>query len=252
MSIYGYCRISTPKQNIERQIRNILAAYPEAKLYTEKYTGRVIIRPEWDKLVKIIQPGDTVVFDSVSRMSRDAEEGVNAYMQLLDQGINLEFLKEPHINTSTYKTALQNQINADLSADNPAVNKFLGNLEKSLNELIRDLATEQIRMAFMQSEKEVEDLRQRTKEGIVTAKLNGKQPGRKQGAQIETEKSKSTKSIIEKHCKTFGGSLSDAETLKLCNCSRNSYYKYKRELIAEHNIDLNSKDPHWVQIKLDL
>ena len=37
--IYGYCRISTRSQNIERQHRNILAAYPAVKLIDETYTG---------------------------------------------------------------------------------------------------------------------------------------------------------------------------------------------------------------------
>ena len=37
--IYGYCRISTSKQNIERQIRNILKSYPKAEIWQETYTG---------------------------------------------------------------------------------------------------------------------------------------------------------------------------------------------------------------------
>ena len=39
MQIYGYCRISTPRQNIERQVRNIAAAYPTAHIVREVYTG---------------------------------------------------------------------------------------------------------------------------------------------------------------------------------------------------------------------
>ena len=39
MSVYGYCRISTPQQNIERQVRNIAAAYPAAHIVREVYTG---------------------------------------------------------------------------------------------------------------------------------------------------------------------------------------------------------------------
>ena len=233
--VYGYCRISTKKQNIERQERNILAIHPEAILYKETYTGAVILRPEWTKLINKASTGDLIVFDSVSRMSRDAEEGIATYMQLLEKGVDLEFLKEPHINTKTYKTALQSRINADLSAENVAVDKFLNNLKRSLNELIRDLATEQIRLAFMQSEKEVSDLRQRTKEGIETAKRNGKEPGRKPGAVVETTKAKDSKVFIKKHCKEFGGSLSDKEVIKLCGCSRNSFYKYKRELLQDPN-----------------
>ena len=44
--IYGYCRISRRGQNIDRQERNILAAYPEAMIRKEIYSGRTEERPE--------------------------------------------------------------------------------------------------------------------------------------------------------------------------------------------------------------
>ena len=75
--IYGYCRISTAKQNIERQIRNILSVYPDAVIYQEAYTGtKLYERKEFDKLLKRVKSGDTIVFDSVSRMSRSADDGI--------------------------------------------------------------------------------------------------------------------------------------------------------------------------------
>ena len=113
MSVYGYCRISTPQQNIERQVRNITAAHPTAHIVREVYTGTACRgRQELDKLLHYVQPGDTIVFDSVSRMSRSAEEGCALYETLYNRGVTLCFLKEPHINTDTYKQALQRQINS--------------------------------------------------------------------------------------------------------------------------------------------
>lgn len=53
---------------------------------------------------------DTIIFDSVSRMSRNADEGFCLYEELYIKGIELVFLKEPHINTSTYKKALESNI----------------------------------------------------------------------------------------------------------------------------------------------
>ena len=75
--IYGYCRISTKKQNIDRQERNILAAYPGAYIMKEVYTGTRSDRPEWGRLMRQVEQGRVarIVFDSVSRMSRNAEEG---------------------------------------------------------------------------------------------------------------------------------------------------------------------------------
>ena len=53
---YGYCRISTKKQNIERQERNIKATYPEALIRKEVYTGTKSDRKEWNKLLKALKP----------------------------------------------------------------------------------------------------------------------------------------------------------------------------------------------------
>ena len=77
---FGYARISTPQQSIERQIRNILAAYPQSEIIREVFTGTKFQgRREFEKLLKKLNAGDTIIFDSVSRMSRDAEEGFTMY-----------------------------------------------------------------------------------------------------------------------------------------------------------------------------
>lgn len=220
--LYGYCRISKAKQSIERQIRNIKAAYPEALIIQEVFTRTRIDRKEWQKLFCKVKSGDTIVFDSVSRMSGNANDGFAAYEELYNRGVSLVFLKEPHINTSTYKQALENNIK--LTGSN--VDYIL----EGVNKYLMALAKEQIRLAFEQSEKEVEDLHQRTREGIETARINGKQIGQKPGAKLITKKSVAAKQIIIKHSKDFNGTLSDPEVMKLTDLSRNTYYKYKREL----------------------
>lgn len=227
MRQYGYCRVSTGKQSIERQVRNIQSLYPDAVIVREIYTGTKFQgRKEFEKLLSKIQAGDVLIFDSVSRMSRNAEEGFLIYEELFHKGVNLVFLKEPHINTDTYKKAMSNQIT--LTGDK--VDFIL----EGINRYLLELAKEQIRIAFEQAEKEVADLRQRTKEGIESARLNGKQIGQPLGATYETKKAKEAKRIIAKHNKAFGGSLNDMETMKQAGVSRKSYYKYKRDLL--HNL----------------
>lgn len=107
---YGYCRISTRKQNIERQIRNILSEFSDAIILQEEYTGAKLDRKEWNKLFSSVRAGDTIIFDSVSRMSRNAAEGVEAYAALYKRGVNLVFLKERHIDMDTYRQTLQNSV----------------------------------------------------------------------------------------------------------------------------------------------
>ena len=89
---YGYCRISTKQQSMERQIRNIKAAYPNAEIVEEAFTGTKIERPAFgpafDSMIasakekKDTGEDVTIVFDSVSRMSRNAEDGYNLYQDL--------------------------------------------------------------------------------------------------------------------------------------------------------------------------
>lgn len=228
---YGYCRISTKQQSIERQIRNIKAAYPDAEIIEEAFTGTKIERPAFDDMVKsakeLKEIGEdvTIVFDSVSRMSRNAEDGYNLYQDLYSRGINLVFLKEHHIDTDTYKGAMRNQL-AMTGEDTDLI--FQG-----INAYLLRLAAKQIKLAFEQAQKEVDDLHQRTKEGIQTAKLNGKQIGQKQGAKLTTQKSVTAKKFILKNSRTFNGSLDDKECIGYLKIAPNTFYKYKKELRAE-------------------
>ena len=226
--IYGYCRISTNRQNIERQIRNIQKAYPDAIIKQEVYTGtKTDGRKVFEQLLKIVRSGDTIIFDSVSRMSRSAETGFQIYQELYDKGVELVFLKEPHINTATYKKALSNNI--EMTGTKTDI------ILKAVNEYLMELAKEQIQLAFEQSEKEVSDLHQRTKEGIETARRNGKQIGRRQGAGITTKKSIKAKKDILKFSKDFNGTLTDIDCMRMIGIARNTYYKYKMELREEMN-----------------
>jgi DNA invertase Pin-like site-specific DNA recombinase len=231
MTIWGYARISRKTQNIERQLRNISTKYPTAIIIKEAYTGTKLQgRKELDKMLTQVKSGDLIIFDSASRMSRNTTEAIELYEDLFNKGVNLEFLKEPHINTDVYKTALQNQIEINATTGNEATDKFIDGIIKALNSYTIDLAKEQIKLAFAQAEKEVEDLHQRTKEGLVTAKLNGKQIGRKTGTKVETKKSKECKEKIQKYNRDFNGQLNDLETIQLIGISMNTFYKYKKEL----------------------
>lgn len=234
MKEYGYCRISTPQQSIDRQERNIKAKYPKAHISKEAYTGtKVEGRKELDKILKAVKPGDTIVFDSVSRMSRNADEGIALYEQLFNKGIELVFLKEPHINTATYREALQKQIDVTVNTGDTATDTFINTIIEALKHFQMDLAKKQIELAFAQAEKEVQDLHQRTAEGIQTARLNGKQIGQKQGAKLNVKKKAPAMEQIKKYSKDFDGTLKDTEVMQLVGLARNTYYKYKAELKAE-------------------
>lgn len=233
--IYGYCRISTKKQSIDRQIRNIKREFPTAIILTEAFTGTKLDRPEWNKLNRKLKYGDTIVFDEVSRMSRNAKEGFALYQRLFNIGINLVFLKEPHMNTDSYKEAMQGIFSTEIQSGDKATDDLVNSIMAAVNKFMMNKVEKDIYKAFEQAQKEVDYLHQRTKEGIETARLNGKQIGLEKGTKLTTKKSLVAKEVIKKHNKDFGGSLSNEDTWKLAGISKMTFYKYKNELLAELN-----------------
>lgn len=231
--VYGYARISTAKQNIERQIRNIKNAYPMAVIVKEAFTGtKVEGRTEFQKMMRNVNSGDTIVFDSVSRMSRDAKEGFALYKDCFEKGIELVFLKEQQISTATYKQEMEKKF-VEVSTGDADADTLVNTIMQALVRYTLALAERQIRIAFEQAEKEVTDLHQRTKEGIETARLNGKQIGQQPGRKLNVKKAAEAKQIIRQYSKTFGGTMDDKQLLKLAEISKPTLYKYKKEIIAE-------------------
>lgn len=218
--VYGYARISTRQQNIERQIRNIKEFDSSAYIFKEAFSGRKMDRPEFNKLLNKVQEGDTIIFDSVSRMSRTSSEGLELYFDLYDKNVRLIFLKERHIDTDTFKEAVKTAI---AYTGNDIADIYI----EATNRVFKILAKKQIQLAFDQSQKEVDDLRDRTKEGIETARINGKTIGHPVGKKNVIKKKADRLKLIEKY-KKKGTSNEDA--IKLIGMSRNTYYKYLREL----------------------
>lgn len=234
--IFGYVRISTMKQSIKRQIDNIKSQYPEAIIIDETYTGTSIDRPQWKKLVDRIKRESkkgnaiTLVFDEVSRMSRNAEEGYSTYEELYNMGIELRFIKEPYLNTDTVRQALNNRIEVSVSTGNNATDDFVQGMIDLLNKFAMDMVKQNIIKAFEQAEHEVKYLQKRTKEGMMAADAGEKIRKARQGKTYETKKSKEAKKNIIKMSKEFEGTMKDIEVMKVLGLARNTYYKYKAEL----------------------
>ena len=226
-TIYGYARVSTVRQDVNRQIKNIKDKYPDAIIFAEEYTGTKIRRPEFDKLLNVVKEGDTIVFDEVSRMSRDADEGFKLYEELYNKGVRLIFLKEPHLDTDTYRETLKSNI----SMTGTELDYILEGVQKYM----MALAKKQIALAFEQAQKEVEYLHRRTSEGVKRAIANGSKCGglTTKGTKLVTKKSISMKASIKKLSRDFDGSNTDVEVIKILGISRKTFYKYKREMLAD-------------------
>ncbi len=232
MCVYQYIRVSTRKQNPMRQYKNMESYCKDhnitvTKTYEDKFTGKTTDRPEFNKLKKKVADNlksgkdVTIIFDSVSRMSRNSDDGVKQYFEWYDLGVNLIFMHEPSINTETYRQSLREigmtGTDADLILE--GVNKFL-----------RKLATNQIIQAFEQAEKEARDIKNRVIEGLDASENKGGRPKIENGDRIETSKAKEAKAYILKHCKRYGGELNDSQCMKCAEISRPTFYRYIKEI----------------------
>lgn len=225
--IYGYARVSTKTQKLDRQIENLSKVKGLEKIYSDKFTGVSMDRPNFKKLLKVVKPGDTIVFDSVSRMSRNAKEGYNLYKELFNKNINLMFLKESYIDTKVFKKMIDNKLTFDTKD-----NSILELTKEFINNLLEVVAKEQIKIAFNQAEKERNDISERIKEGHRQRKLKGLSDGaqcHKQNTRVPGKK-KDRLEKIKELSKDFDGNLKDKAIIEYLGMARNTYYKYKEEL----------------------
>lgn len=72
--IYGYARVSTKSQELNRQMDLIQEKYKCNKIFTEKMSGKKSSRPELDKLKELVRENDTIVVESWSRLGRSTKD----------------------------------------------------------------------------------------------------------------------------------------------------------------------------------
>ena len=137
--LYGYARVSTRGQakdgnSLEAQ-ENALRSAGAIKIYADAFTGTKTNRPELDKLMAVMQSGDTMVVTKLDRIARSATQGIELVQKLLDRGIVVHVL------------------NMGLM-DNTPTGKLIRNIMLAFAEFERDMIVE------------------RTQEGKTIAKLN--------------------------------------------------------------------------------
>ncbi|MBR6396222.1 MAG: recombinase family protein [Lachnospiraceae bacterium] len=234
-SIFLYARCSTPKQRIGRQITELKRACPEGIIVKEVYSGATMDRPKWSSIMKMARKGlvREIWMDALDRMGRDREDGMKQYFELMDLGVDLYFLKTPHVNTKTYKENIKKVINIEVECGDPATDELVQSIIKCLNKYILELAKRQIYIAFDEAAYEREVLSQRTSEGLKIAKLNGKRIGRQSGDKIVTKKSEYAKENILGLYQKYGGPLTATQCIRVCQISKASFYTYLKQIDEE-------------------
>lgn len=233
--VYGYVRVSTVNQKTQRQIDNIKGYNSDAIIREEKQSGKDIEnRAVFKKLLSDVKSGDTIIFDEVSRMSRNAQEGYELYMDLMNKDIKLVFLKEHHIDTDEYKRRTENHIQK-IASQNEKMDKLINGILELVADFEKENLKDNIRLAFEQAEHERLFLIKRVTEGKDKSE---KHQGRPKGSKnIKSDKADHVKKVIREQSKDFDGKFSDAKIMReyLQGIARNTYYKYKKELAEELN-----------------
>ena len=221
-NFFGYLRISTKeasdKQSFARQIKG-LENYAKTNSieYTlqlkDDITGSTFDRPEWKRLEKIIQSGDTIVFKEISRFTREAEIGYKKYMELMEKGINLIFIDNPTVSTSYIRNLTK------IAEGQSLVTKTA--LEGTIKLLLI------VELDRVEQEREI--IVQRIKQGM---EASTKKPGRKSGT-----KEKLTKELeedIRDYIKNgVAKGIKQIDLMKKHSVSRNTLKSYVREMLGE-------------------
>ena len=115
-NFFSYKRISTKEerglQKYNRQEAALAKYATETGIeyvaeFQEDVSGKSFEnRKEWSRLEKLVQPGDTIIFKDISRFTREANNGYNKYMELLERGIELVFIDNPTVSTAYIKQLL--------------------------------------------------------------------------------------------------------------------------------------------------
>lgn len=238
--LFGYCRISTDEesQSLDYQREAIKKDYPKVEdhnIYEDIGTGFSFndeYRPRWKILTSQLISGDTIIFYDFSRFSRNVEEGITAYKGLSAQGVHLVFLTQPELN-----------------------NDYLIKAYETL-QAVKDCLQE----AHDTTERRI----QRTVEAMAAAAKKGKKPGPKKNSHHKKSKEPICKRLIAKHSKGVKRAFPDLDicqgthTEKEClqflrgkeetKINRDTYFKYKREIIAElTEYTRSGKKPYWMK-----
>lgn len=210
---FAYERISTKEerglQKFNRQDKSLTTYATEnnieyVAIFQEDESGKDFEhRKEWQRLEKLLQPGDTIIFKDISRFTRESENGYKKYMELMEKGINLIFIDNKTISTEYIKQLLnvaeQQNLIAKISLENTIKLLLYVELDRA----------EQERIILIN----------RIKQGISAS---GKKQGRKQGVPI-----KLTEELTEDIKKYLNDRTITMESIiKKHNISRNTMMKY--------------------------
>ncbi len=195
MRIYGYARISTKDQNLDRQLDAFAQrGISEKYIYIDRESGKDFDRAQYKKLIKKLKGGDCVVFKSIDRMGRNYGEILEQWRIITKEiGANIEVLDMPLLNTTKEKEGLTRMFISDLVLQ---ILAYVAETERTF-------------------------IKQRQKEGILAAKNRGIRFGR--------PKIEDTEMFEEAYQKWMSGEVTSREGAEMAQMSHSTFYRRCRK-----------------------
>ena len=110
--IYGYGRVSTKGQakdgnSLESQ-RLQLEAHGAQEIYMDSFTGSKIHRPEFERLLDVIRPGDTLIVTKLDRFARTVTQANELITELIERGVKVTVLNLGTLDNTPMSTLMRN------------------------------------------------------------------------------------------------------------------------------------------------
>ena len=188
---WGYTRVSTKDQNEARQVNEILPLLQsDAFLFIDKQSGKTFDRPEYQRLKALMDDGDTLVIKSIDRLGRNYDQIRQEWKEITDRNVYIKVLDFPILDTDKFESD-------DL-------------MRKFISTLILDI------LAYV-AENELNNIKQRQKEGIAAAKAAGQHFGRP-GIEFP-------ENWDDEYQNWKSGEITATEAMKKLGLKRTSFYK---------------------------
>ena len=210
--IYGYARVSSREQNLDRQITALLnAGVIERNIFKEKKSGKNFKREEYQNLLNTLKVGDTLIITELDRLGRNMAEVEREYTRItVDRGCYIKIIKEDFLSTTELA---ENKIYKDM------IQPILLKVISYMAQMEREKILERQQMAY--------NSMQLDEKGRMISNRTGKVIGRQ--AKFESLKEDEKKLIKD----WINGKISCLRVSKILTISRPTLYKIKREYLEE-------------------
>lgn len=199
--VFGYIRVSSKDQNIDRQLAEMKAlGIDERDIYIDKESGKDFDRPMYQALKRMLRAGDLLYVKSIDRFGRNSREIKREWEEITqDIGADIRVIDMPLLDTTQHKDTLGNFV----------------------SELVLQV------LSFV-AEKERENIRQRQAEGIAVAKAKGKHLGRPR-ISLDTLTKQQRQLLDENYPRWKDDEITAVQFMDMLGLKKTTFYKIMKE-----------------------